>query len=90
MICCCTLAGTSACIKCNNRNMGKTETFDIVSVPYITYNTPITTELQDIKKAIIRLNERIDELLEENNDEDDDLGCPCPYESDYACRNCSR
>ena len=28
-------------------------------------------------------NDCIDEILEE-----DDLGCPCPYESDYACANC--
>ena len=67
MICCCTLAGTSACERCDNRYTGKNynEYSAVISVPYIKYKTMEQQELDEIKHAIKRLNDRIDEILED-------------------------
>ena len=63
MVCCCALAGTSACDHC----ISKAEYVfkqNVISIPYL----PVDTEekrLQEIENAIKRLNERIDEILGE-------------------------
>lgn len=63
MICCCALAGTRACANCNFKAEYEYRPYTI-SIPY----TPVDTgekRLQEIENAIRRLNERIDEILGE-------------------------
>ena len=63
MKCCCMLAGTKACENCN-RGAGYVITPNIISIPYTQVDTG-EKRLQEIENAIIRLNERIDEIVGE-------------------------
>lgn len=67
MSCCCALAGTSACENCNRyKEYGFTwNEPKIVSIPYTVVDDGSERRLQEIENAIKRLNERIDEVLEE-------------------------
>ena len=72
MICCCALAGTRSCELCN-RKPEYVHKSDIISIPYTPVNTG-EKRLQEIENAIKRLNERIDEILgEEQWDNRQDL-----------------
>ena len=66
MICCCALAGTSACEHCNRKvkyeNRFEFEP-DIITIPY--KEVAEEKRFQEIENAIKRLNERIDEILGE-------------------------
>ena len=65
MICCCALAGTRACENCNRKAEYVFEPPTVVAVPY-TYTVDLGEKrLQEIENAIKRLNERIDEILGE-------------------------
>lgn len=66
MVCCCALAGTRACENCNRK--ADYVFAPVVAVPY----TPVDMgekRLQEIENAIKRLNERIDEILEDSEGE---------------------
>ena len=63
MICCCALAGTRACENCNRYK-------EYIFNPNYTYTVNMEEKrLQEIENAIKRLNERIDEILGEEENE---------------------
>ena len=66
MICCCALAGTKACENCNRKAEYVPEPLTVVDIPYSRVVGTQETRLQEIENAIKRLNERIDEILGEN------------------------
>ena len=69
MMCCCALAGTSACEHCG-RKPEYVYKPNVIAIPY----TPVDTgekRLQEIENAIERLNERIDELLDTLGDKNE-------------------
>ena len=73
MICCCALAGTSACEHCNRRaeympnipNIPFSHSQGTITIPHVNMEE---RRLQEIETAIKRLNKRIDEILGEEND----------------------
>lgn len=62
-ICCCALAGTSACEHCSNKPYYDYKP-NITVFPYVGLYEQTERKLQEIENAIKKLNERIDKLVE--------------------------
>lgn len=66
MICWCILAGTSACEHCSHKAKYFPKQQEAISIPYMKYvQFPDDYKLQELENAIKRLNDRIDEILGE-------------------------